>query len=468
MAVPETEQIQRVPTTSELARRITGALSTIGHGWVEGEVRQIKSSRGHVYLSLTDGESDLECVIWQSWAHRAGELPKEGALVQVHYRRVALFHSRVNLHVDRIRETGEGELRRRAREALERLTRDGLTNPARRPPLPRYPRRIGLICGKDSNAQADVVKAVIERFPAARIVCCPAAVQGKYTVPQVIGAIARLCATDEVDVILLARGGGSVADLHPFSDERLCRAIAASPVPVVTSIGHTKDRPICDAVAAGSADVPAKACALFLPSRSDLVRDLDDSRAAMARAQDRCVRRREQFDRTAARLTCEWAMHHVRGRLDGTAANLHRQAVTFTAGMRAVLDEAAGARRRAAARMPSPHQLDAHAARLDAAWRLASERAGAHRASAARCLEAIFRAARSVHHRAQAGLEHQVAVLDARDYRRRGYALVRGADGRAVGAAGQIAPGERIEIGFADGVAAAEVREITLREEDEG
>jgi exodeoxyribonuclease VII large subunit len=466
MAVPETDRIQDVPTTTQLAGRIGGALAAVGEGWVEGEVRQIKTSRGHFYLSLTDGETDLECVIWQSWASRIGELPAQGALVQVHYRRVALFHSRVNLHVDRIRETGEGELRRRARETLERLTRDGLTNPARRPRIPRYPRRIGLICGKGSHAQADVVKAVIERFPPASIVCCPAAVQGKYTVPEVIGAIARLCAIDGVDVILLARGGGGVADLHPFSDERLCRAVAASPVPIVTSIGHTKDRPVCDQVAAGSADVPAKACALFLPSGDELARDLADARAAMARARQRFGRTREGFDRAAARLACERIMRHVSGRLDRSAADLHRHAVAFTAGVRVLLDAAVDTRRRAAQRTPRPEILDGHRTRFAMAGRIAGERVTASRSSAGRCLEAVLRSGRAAHTAAAARLQHQAALLDARDYRRRGYAIVRRQDGTAIATAAALRPGDGVEIGFADGAAEAGVTRITLREEE--
>jgi len=267
-------------------------------------------------------------------------------------------------------------------------------------------------------------------------------------------------------VILVARGGGGVADLHPFSDERLCRAVAASPVPIVTSIGHTKDRPVCDQVAAGSADVPAKACALFLPSGAELARDLADARAAMERARQRFRRTREGFDRAAARLACERIMRHVSGRLDRSAADLHRHAVAFTAGVRVLLDAAADTRRRAAQRTPRPEILDGHRTRFAMAGRIASERVAASRSSAGRCLEAVLRSGRAGHTAAAARLQHQSALLDARDYRRRGYAIVRRQDGTAVATAAALRPGDGVEIGFADGVAEAGVTGITLREEE--
>lgn len=261
-ATCETQPAQSALSVSQLARRIDGALRGLGDGWIEGEIRAITQHRsGHVYLTLADEDSNLDACIWRGRVKRCEPLPKQGDLVQAHYERIDFYAPRgaTKLVVDEIRPTGEGELLRRRAEILQRLRDDGLCDEHRRKPLRAFPRRVGVIAAQSSDAQVDVIRHLHERMPSQDIIFAAASVQGVEAVGSIIDALGRLQAMDDVDVIILARGGGSVADLVAFDDERLCRAVFACAVPVITSIGHTKDRPNCDHVAAACAPVPAKA-----------------------------------------------------------------------------------------------------------------------------------------------------------------------------------------------------------------
>jgi exodeoxyribonuclease VII large subunit len=270
---------QQSLSVTQVAHRIDSALRDLGDGWIEGEIRSIAQHRsGHIYLTLADEGSNLDACIWKGRAKRCLPLPKQGDLVQAHYERIDFYAPRgaTKLIVDEIRPTGEGELLRRRAEVLRRLRADGLCDAQRRKPLRTFPRRIGVIAAQASDAKVDVIRHLHERLPCQDIVFCPATVQGVEAVGSVIDALGRLQAIDDVDVIVLARGGGSVADLIAFDDERLCRAIFACAVPVITSIGHTKDRPNCDHVAAASAPVPAKAAEYAIAqSMQRLLEDFD-------------------------------------------------------------------------------------------------------------------------------------------------------------------------------------------------
>jgi exodeoxyribonuclease VII large subunit len=267
-------------TVSEMASVIGAALRELGDGWVEGEVRSINRHRsGHVYLTLADESSNIDVCIWKGRVARCSPLPAQGDLVQAHYQKVDFYapYGKTSLIVDYLKPTGEGELLRRRAQTLAKLQAEGLCN--RRKQLRAFPRRVGVIAGQGSHAQEDVIRHLRERFPAIDIAFCAASVQGVEAVGTIIDALGRLQAIGGVDVIILARGGGSVADLMPFDDERLCRAIVACTVPVITSIGHTKDHPNCDHVAAAYAPVPAKAAELAIRhSATELLDALDRER----------------------------------------------------------------------------------------------------------------------------------------------------------------------------------------------
>lgn len=414
-------QIAAPLSVAQLAARVGSALRGLGDGWVEGEVTQVNLHRssGHVYLTIADEAASLDACIWKGRVERCQPLPARGELVQAHYERIDFYAPRgsTKLIVDRVRPTGEGELLRRRAETLGRLQADGLCDPDRRKPLPAFPRRVGVIAAR-GDANVDVIQALRKRFPPQDIVFCAASVQGVNAVGSVIDALGRLQSLPDVDVIVIARGGGSTADLMAFDDERLCRAIFACAKPVITSIGHTKDRPNCDQVAAAFAPVPAKAAELAIRrSAAEIVQELDRDRERLARVLDRP---RETIERLGGQLAAS-RLRVTRKRADLIAA-LDRRAAEALRELRRRLTLASEA-------------VQADSARLGP--------------SATRLLI-----------RQSERLRGLGAVIDAKDFRRRGWAMVGDGEGRALTSVAELTPGGHVDLHFADGRAAASIDEI--------
>jgi exodeoxyribonuclease VII large subunit len=409
-----------------VAGRIAGALRHLGDGWIEGEVTAISAHRasGHVYLTLADESASLDACIWKGRVSRCRPLPAQGDLVQAHYERVDFYAPRgaTKLIIDQIRPTGEGELLRRRAETLHRLQADGLCDPDRRKALPAFPRRVGVIAARN-DANIDVIHALRRRFPPQDIVFCAASVQGVHAVGSVIDALGRLQAADGVDVIVVARGGGSTTDLLAFDDERLCRAIFACAAPVITSIGHTKDRPNCDHVAAAFAPVPAKAAELAIRHcADDLLDELDRHRAALARVLDR------------PRLMVERM---------GDLLQSSRTRVTHKR-----LDLLAALDRRSAEAMRELRR------------RLAIQRQAVDRDSG-RLAPAAERTL-ALHAERVAALG---AVIDAKDFRRRGWVMASDGDGHVVRSVAHLCPADTIDLSFLDGEATVTITNVKREEQ---
>src|SRR5262249_7684097 len=152
-----------------------------------------------------------------------------------------------------------------------KLADEGLFAPERKRPLPRLPRRIGLVTGNDAAAKRDVITTITTRFPAARVLVAETYVQGPLAATAMVDALAEICAAPEIDVVVPARGGGSFEDLLPFSDERIVRAVAACPVPIVSAVGHEQDTPLCDLAADARVSTPTAAAKLVVPDVADLL-----------------------------------------------------------------------------------------------------------------------------------------------------------------------------------------------------
>jgi exodeoxyribonuclease VII large subunit len=213
--------------------------------------------------------------------------------------------------------------------ALERLKRklaaEGLFAAARKRPLPRLPRVVGLVTGNDAAAKRDVLTTIVERFPPARVVVAETYVQGPRAAAAIVDALRALCRLPELDVVVVARGGGSFEDLLPFSDERLVRAVATCPVPVVTAVGHEQDTPLCDLAADARASTPTAAGRLVVPDVRELQAALGRSRSALERGTRRAIEReRQRLAATRERLTRApaLALERKRAALDQTAARL--------------------------------------------------------------------------------------------------------------------------------------------------
>lgn len=241
--------------------------------WVEAEVSGFKRAEpsGHCYFTLKDGKSQIACVMWRSHAQLQPVLPKDGDAVMVHGA-VTTYEERstYQMYVDRIRPVGVGDLYRQFELLKARLEDEGLFDEARKRPLPLFPQRLGVVTSASASVFQDVQNVLRRRYPLIEVVLSASLVQGNEAPAQLVRAIERLNALDNVDVILVCRGGGSMEDLWAFNDEGVARAIAASPVPVVSAVGHETDFTIADFVADLRAPTPSAAAEMITPDIYDL------------------------------------------------------------------------------------------------------------------------------------------------------------------------------------------------------
>jgi exodeoxyribonuclease VII large subunit len=255
-----------------LASKIKGYIDRLGTAWVEGEITQWGVSGGNVYGKLKDLEQDAT-VSFTIWSSVRGKLPadlKQGdrviALVKPNYW---LKGGTLTMQVFEMRHVGLGDLLERLERLRAQLAAEGLFDAGRKKKLPFLPHRIGLITGKDSDAEKDVLRNAQLRWPAVAFRVVHAAVQGERTVADVSAAIRTLDADQDVDVIIVARGGGDFQNLLGFSDETLVRAAAACVTPLVSAIGHEADRPLLDEVADLRASTPTDAAKRVVPDIAD-------------------------------------------------------------------------------------------------------------------------------------------------------------------------------------------------------
>jgi exodeoxyribonuclease VII large subunit len=427
---------------SQLALWIGNALGRIQQTWVEGEVTKVQASgRGHLYFTLADAKTQLDAMVWDSDRPNAEAALAPGRTIRAHVASVRFYgpQGRLSVVVDRAREVGEGEILREIAETGSRLAADGLTDPGRRRPLPMIPRRVGVIAGRDSDARADVIDAIRMRFPPAQIVFAPALVEGPTAVDSVMAAMRALIRTDQVDVIVIARGGGSVEALRPFSNERLCRAIAAARLPIVTAIGHTKQRPNCDLVADACANVPRDVAALVVPSETELRLRLDQGQECLDAVGKRVAAQRQQLDHLGMRARGTSRIERTRGTLEGIRATLRSEVRSID--QRITRDHERVSALRSAQVAASRRRVAVAVANLD-------------RGSAP-----LVASGRERMRQAEALLDRATRGLDRHDGLRRGYVLIRGADGRPVTSVAELKPGSAVDLQLADGSATASVLE---------
>ncbi|WP_442929249.1 exodeoxyribonuclease VII large subunit [Mycetocola sp. CAN_C7] len=286
----ESERMPDAPATAEnpwpvglLGAKIRDYIDRLGTVWVEGEITQWGLSAGNVYGKLKDLNHDVTVgfTIWSSVKARIPDDLKHGdhvvALVKANYW---LKGGSLTLQVLQMKHVGLGDLLERLERLRTQLAGEGLFDVARKKRLPFLPHCIGLVTGKDSDAEKDVLRNAQLRWPAVTFRVVHAAVQGDRTVPEVLSALKRLDADPEVDVIIVARGGGDFQNLLGFSDERLVRAVAVCETPVVSAIGHEADRPLLDDVADLRASTPTDAAKRVVP---DVTEELARVRQAHAR-----------------------------------------------------------------------------------------------------------------------------------------------------------------------------------------
>ena len=300
---------RKVYSVSSFNRGVADWLSRLPTLWVEGEVTELRRHERwqSVFFTLKDpGDGSCVSVTMQRGQFDGLRLElADGERVHV-FGRPQLYEQRgdFRLRALTIERFGVGAHLAALEKLKAKLAAEGMFAAERKRPLPRLPRRIGLVTGNDAAAKRDVLTTIAARFPPAHIVVAETYVQGPRAAAAIVDALAQLCGQPEMDVVVLARGGGSFEDLLAFSDERLVRAVAACPVPVVSAVGHEQDTPLCDLAADARASTPTAAARLVVPDLVELVETLERSRASLQRS----VRR--TLDREQQRLA------HVRVRLD--------------------------------------------------------------------------------------------------------------------------------------------------------
>src|SRR5918995_1049695 len=321
---------RKVYTVAAFNRGVAAWLARLPTVWVEGEVTELRRQQRwqSVFFTLKD-PGDGACLPASMPRGQFDALRldlRNGERVHV-YGRPELFEARGELRFRAlsIERFGLGDHLAALERLKQKLGAEGLFAPDRKRRLPRFPRRVGLLTGNDAAAKRDVLTAITTRFPSARMVVAETYVQGPRAAPALVTALEDLCRAEEIDVIVLARGGGSFEDLLPFSDERLVRAVASCPVPIVSAVGHEQDTPLTDLAADARASTPSVAARLVVPDADELLERLDPARAGLSRGARRTVQPdRERLERIRERLgrAPALALERRSARLEHAAARL--------------------------------------------------------------------------------------------------------------------------------------------------
>jgi len=266
--------------------------------WVEGQLLEANLRNGHAYLTLRDVDADFSfsVTIWSSTMRKLDATPQVGSRVVAQVK--PSFYAktgRLSLNATDLRPVGLGELLVRLERLRQALGAEGLFDPGHKRALPVLPGRIGLITGRDSDAEKDVLRNATLRWPSAQFRVINTAVQGVDAANQVIAALQELDSDPNIDVIVIARGGGALEDLLPFSNEDLVRAVFAAQTPVVSAIGHEADRPILDDVADLRASTPTDAAKRIVPDLNEEFAGLHQARNRLERSINNLIEREAQL-----------------------------------------------------------------------------------------------------------------------------------------------------------------------------
>ena len=271
--------------------------------WVSGETSNLRTyPSGHLYFTIKDSQSQLRSVMFRGG--KGADLLVDGSLVSAHGR-ISLYEARgdVQLIADLVMPEGTGPLSLELERLKIRLEEEGLFEPARKRPLPAFPRVIGLVTSTSGAVMHDILNVVTRRYPLVEILVAPTHVQGNEAVPGIVSAIHTLNTDGRADIIILARGGGSLEELWPFNDEVVARAIYASHIPVVSAIGHDRDYTIADYVADARAPTPSAAAELVVPDGQALMQDIRAYSESVSRSMARHIStRKDDVDNLGRRI----------------------------------------------------------------------------------------------------------------------------------------------------------------------
>ena len=295
--VPAARPSPRILRVTDLNRRVRSLLdadATLADVWVEGEISQPSfPASGHCFFTLKDANSQIRCALFREELGRVAVPPAHGMNVIVHGRVRAYEPQGVyQLYVESVTPAGAGDLHARYEQLRAKLAAAGLFDDERKRTVPRWPRRIGVVTSPVGAVWRDITNVLRRRYPMAELILSPSVVQGVTAAPAVVRALQRLYAQPNLDTIILARGGGSLEDLWCFNDERVVRAVADAPVPIIVGVGHESDVTLADFAADLRAPTPSAAAELATPDGTQLLAILSRFRdrassALLGRAEER-------------------------------------------------------------------------------------------------------------------------------------------------------------------------------------
>ena len=437
----------------------------LGLVWVSGEIGNCtRAASGHVYFSLKDAHAQVRCVLFRLRAQHLAFALRDGLAVEVRAT-PSIYEARgeFQLNVETIRLAGLGALYERFVQLKAKLDAAGWFAPSRKRPLPVYPRAIGIVTSTRAAALRDILITLNQRWPHARVVVYPAMVQGEGAASDLARAIRLANSRGEAQVLIIARGGGSIEDLWAFNEEIVARAVYESVLPIVAGVGHETDFTICDFVADMRAPTPTAAAAAVTPDRAAIrQRVLQLARRAIRAGDHALAAGTQRVDAATRRLIHPAARLNVQQELARDLAQrlavAWRRHVLMRVGIAAMLQ----ARLVRELRAPGPHALRLeHTGRmLQRLVRTRSERANAR---LERSGGVLHRLAHSGHERAAVrlrALAQNLAHLNPHAVLERGYSIVTLPDGSVVTAAAQLRRGAEIGMRLGQGRAAATVTEV--------
>ncbi|MBV8680855.1 MAG: exodeoxyribonuclease VII large subunit [Aquitalea sp.] len=406
--------------------------------WIGGEISNLTlAASGHAYFSLKDGGAQVRCVMFR---HKVSLLPfrlNEGMQVELKGV-VTLYEARgdFQINVDTMRSAGLGRLYEAFEKLKAQLSAEGLFDTARKRPLPAHPAAIGIVTSPAAAALRDVVTTLARRMPGIPVILYPTQVQGEGSARQIAAAIQQASARREVEVLIICRGGGSIEDLWSFNEEIVARAVAASPIPTVSGVGHETDFTICDFVADRRAPTPTAAAELVSPSQEQLRMQLEQGKRGLERALGRLLTDKSQrLDYLARRLSHPGdTLRRQSQTLEQASGRLQRSMSTLFASQRWKL-QLAGSR------------LQRHQPQLAQQQR-----------QLAQLSEQLQRGIGQMLNSQQQKLSRHAATLEAMNPQAvlsRGYAIVQKLDGHAVKSPQELLNQERVQLRLAEGVTEA-------------
>ena len=425
---------RRAWTVTQLTERIRGALEVeFFDVWVEGEVSNLRTAAsGHWYFSLKDETSQIQAVLWKSAARLVRFKPRDGLRVLARGS-LGIFAPRgeYRLSVEVLEPLGKGSLQQAFEDLKEKLEKEGLFAPARKRPLPVLPRRIAIVTSPQGAVIQDILRVLARRYANLEVLIYPARVQGPEAAAEIVQGLRALDRVPGLDVVIVARGGGSLEDLWPFNEERVARALAASRVPTISAVGHETDFTIADFVADLRAPTPSAAAERVIEAKADICARIDDLARRVAAAAGLGMTR---VRARVASVTSHRVFAAERGRIRGQAQRVDDLARRAETGLVRQVERARDRLRRGRER--------AEAFRWDRQIAARRERLAAGRERLRALARADMNARRAALGRGAAQLESlsPLSVLS------RGYALVWDARGRLLRDPDAVAPGDALAI----------------------